>query len=158
MNRFFYRIVLIVLASSVAALAVNALRPKGGVPIIRPSREELALQAGIVAIHLDSAKIYHADPRYLFVDARPANAFRRGRIPGSVHFDETYFDSAYPAFAAKVPKDRPLVVYCDGIECRASEVLSQKLKEKGYKYIRLFFGGWNEWRQAKLPIDKDPVK
>ena len=78
----------------------------------------------------------------------------QGCVARAVSFAEEDFDSLIAAFETKVPKDRPLVVYCDGIECRASEVLSRKFKEKGYKYIHCFFGGWVEWRDAKLEIEK----
>lgn len=148
------RLALIGLAAFGTALAVNAARPSGSIPVIRPSQAELAMKDGITPLHLDTAKLFHADTNILFVDARPASVYKRGRIPHSVSLPEEDFDSLYAAFEAKVPKDRPLVVYCDGIECRASEMLSKKLKEKGYKYIHCFFGGWIEWRDAKLEIEK----
>jgi len=94
----------------------------------------------------------HADTNFLFVDARPASVFRRGHIPRAVNFPEEDFDSLQAGFAAKVSLDRPLVVYCDGIECRASEILSKRLKDKGYRFVHCFFGGWIEWRDAKREI------
>lgn len=154
MKKIVLRMALIGLAAFGTALAVNALRPEGSIPVVRPSQAELAMKAGITPLHLDTAKLFHNDTNILFVDARPASVFKRGHIPRSVNLPEEDFDTLFAAFAAKVPKDRPLVVYCDGIECRASEMLSKMLKEKGYKYIHCFFGGWIEWRDAKLEIEK----
>lgn len=154
MKQSLMRLAIIALASFGTALAVNALRPTGSIPVIRPSQAELAMKDGITPVHLDTAKLFHADSAILFVDARPASVFKRGRIPRSINFAEENFDSLIAGFEAKVPKERPLVVYCDGIECRASEILSKKLKERGYKYIHCFFGGWIEWRDAKLEIEK----
>jgi rhodanese-related sulfurtransferase len=148
------RLAIIALASFATALAVDTLRPEGSIPLLRPSQAELARKAGITPLHLDTAQLFHKDSAILFVDARPASVFKRGHIPHAVSLPEEDFDSLYPAFAAKVPKDRPLVVYCDGVECRASEVVSRDLKDKGYKYIHCFFGGWIEWRDAKLEIEK----
>lgn len=154
MKTFAMRLAILAFASFGTALAVNALRPTGSIPVIRPTQAELAMRDGITPLHLDTAQLFFKDTSILFVDARPASIFKRGRIPRSVSFPEESFDSLYAGFAAKVPFDRPLVVYCDGIECRASEILSKKLKEKGYKYIHCFFGGWVEWRDAKLEVEK----
>ncbi|MEN9353980.1 MAG: hypothetical protein RL318_1305 [Fibrobacterota bacterium] len=154
MRTFVIRLVIIALASFGTALAVNALRPSGSIALIRPSQAELAMRDGITPLHLDTAQLYYKDSAILFVDARPASIFKRGHIPRSLNLPEEDFDSLYAGFAAKVPLDRPLVVYCDGIECRSSEILSKKLKEKGHKYIHCFFGGWIEWRDAKLEIEK----
>lgn len=147
------RFLIIGLAAFGTALAVNAVRPDA-IPLLRPSQADLARKEGITPLHLDTAQLMHKDSAILFVDARPASVYKRGHIPRAVSFAEEDFDSLIAAFETKVPKDRPLVVYCDGIECRASEVLSRKFKEKGYKYIHCFFGGWVEWRDAKLEIEK----
>jgi len=157
MNRFLTSSIRILAIAAVAALlglAVNAIRPQGGIPVVRPSRAELILREGLVPVHLDTAAILHADTNVLFVDARPANAFRRGRIPRAVNFPSESFDSLVTGFVAKVPLGRPLVVYCDGVECRASEELSKNLKTKGYRFVHCFFGGWVEWRDAGKAIEK----
>lgn len=145
---------LILLAAGLGlALGANALRPDG-IPLIRPTAEELVRQEGIHPVHLDTAKLLLADSRVLFLDARPPNVFKRGRIPGSVNFPDLEFKDRIQAFRDTVPLDRPLVTYCDGIECRASEELAKSLSGAGYKYIHLFFGGWVEWREAGEVIEK----
>lgn len=153
MKREFLRGVLLLIASFLLALAVNLVRADR-LPLVRAPAEEIVRKEGVTPIHLDTARILLSDPRVLFVDARPANAFRRGRIPGAVNFPDFEFADRIAAFRDSVPLDRPLVVYCDGIECRASEVLAKALHDAGYRYIHLFFGGWIEWRDAGERIEK----
>jgi len=153
MKNSILRIAAILLIGLVLALGTNALRADG-IPIVRPTAAELMRREGVTPVHLDTAKILHDLPKVLFVDARPANAFRRGRIPGAVNFPDMEFEDRIQAFKDSVPLDRPLVVYCDGIECRASEVLAKALAGAGYRYIHLFFGGWVEWREAGMEIEK----
>jgi rhodanese-related sulfurtransferase len=148
------RIATVAACAALCALACNALRPNGAIAPVRPSQADLVLKEGITPVHLDTAMILHADTNFLFVDARPANVYRRAHIPRATSLPEEDFDSLYPGFEARVPKNRPLVVYCDGVECRSSEILSRKLKEKGYRFVHCFFGGWVEWRDAKLEVEK----
>lgn len=152
-KRTWMRLALMLAVALVLALGVNAVRPDG-IAVVRPSQAELILREGITPLHLDTAILLHADTNFLFVDARPASVFRRGHIPRAVNFPEEDFDSLYGGFAAKVSQDRPLVVYCDGIECRASEILSRKFVEKGHRFVHCFFGGWIEWRDAKREIER----
>lgn len=144
----------IVLAVSLAlALVVNAVRADG-IQVRRPPTDVLVRQAGITPVNLDTVRILLQDKRFLFLDARPANAYVRGRIPGAVNFPEEEFDARIKAFKDTVGLDRLLVTYCDGVECQASELLSKELQKAGYKYIHWFHGGWYEWTQAKERVEK----
>jgi len=153
MKTHLIRAAILLVASLALALGINAVR-KDGIPVVRPSKESLALKSGITPIHLDTARILLQDPNVLFLDARPRNVFKRGRIPGSVSFPEESTDSLIKAFKDSVPLDRPLVTYCSGEECRSSDLLAQRLQKEGYKYIYLFFGGWVEWSQANEKVEK----
>jgi len=144
----------IVLAVSfVLALSLNAWRTDG-IKVIRPAADVLVRQAGIVPVNLDTVKVLLHDKRFLFVDARPASSYRRGRIPGAVSLPEDEFETRIQSFKDSVALDRLLVTYCDGPECQASEMLSKKLLAAGYKYIHWFHGGWYDWSQAKLEVEK----
>lgn len=153
MKTHLVRAAIILGGSLVLSLAANGLR-KDGIPLIRPSKEALALKSGITPIHIDTAKLLLENPKVLFLDARPHNVWKRGRIPGAISFPEESYDSLAKAFKDSVPLDRPLVTYCSGEECRASDMLAQRLQKDGYKFIYLFFGGWVEWSQANERVEK----
>ena len=153
MKQLLLRAAIVMAASLGLAFAINGLR-KDAIPWVRPSKEMLALKTGITPIHLDTAKLLLENPKVLFLDARPRNVFKRGRIPGAVCFPEESFDSLIQGFKDSVPLDRPLVTYCSGEECRSSDLLAQELQKAGYKYIHLFFGGWVEWTQSNQKVEK----
>ena len=125
-----------------------------GIKVVRPAADVLVRQAGIVPVNLDTVKILLQDKRFLFVDARPASSYARGRIPGAISFPEEEFDSRIKKFQDTVALDKLLVTYCDGPECQASELLSKELQKAGYKYIHWFHGGWYEWSEAKGEVQK----
>lgn len=150
------RISALLLGSLALAAALNGLRPKP-LPLIRPSAAELALQSGITPVHLDTAWLFAQDKRFLFLDARHPSVYKRAHIPGSIGFFDMEFADRIKAFRDTVPLDRPLVTYCDGAECRSSEILAQALAKEGYKFVYLFFGGWTEWKAANKPIETSPA-
>ena len=148
-----FRAGIVLAVSLVLALVANAVRPDG-IKVHRPPADVLVRQSGITPVNIDTVKILLQDKRFLFLDARPTNAYVRGRIPTAVGFPEEEFDARIKAFKDSVGLDRPLVTYCSGVECQASELLSKELQKAGYKYIHWFQGGWYEWTQAKERIEK----
>lgn len=147
MKKTAFQIAAILLAGLVVALGINRLRHEP-VPVVRPSASVLALKAGIVPIHLDTAKLLSQDPKFLFVDARPAVFCKQSHIPRAVCFPEEDFKTLIQGFKDTVKFDRPIVTYCSGEECRASELLAKELQAEGYKYLHTFFGGWTQWQES----------
>ena len=89
----------------------------------------------------------------LFIDSRNAEAFKAGRIYGAVNipYEEKTDISFLSEFS--IPKEKSLVVYCDGSECQSSMGLSKFLREQGFTDIKVFFGGWKEWQMEGLPVE-----
>lgn len=48
------------------------------------------------------------------------------------------------------PKDKTIIVYCRS--GRRSEIVGQELQKKGYKVLNM--GGFDTWKEAKLPLKK----
>jgi rhodanese-related sulfurtransferase len=94
----------------------------------------------------------------LFIDSRNTEDFKAGRIAGAVNIP--YEEKSDTSLLAEhsIPKDKTLVVYCDGSECQSSVGLSRFLHEQGFTDIRVFFGGWKEWQMEGLPIEKSDDK
>ncbi|MGD2295118.1 MAG: rhodanese-like domain-containing protein [Candidatus Aminicenantes bacterium] len=88
----------------------------------------------------------------LFIDSREEQAFQEGHIVGAVNIP--YEDGGDTRLLAElsIPKEKPLVVYCDGSECQSSIALARRLHEEGFTAIKVFFGGWEEWLKQGLPI------
>jgi rhodanese-related sulfurtransferase len=90
----------------------------------------------------------------IFLDARLEFDYEQGHIKGAVNLPYEEFDEFYPKVAPKLTKDKTILAYCDGTECELSLLLTRVLREKGYRYLKVFFGGWSEWEKAGLPIEK----
>jgi rhodanese-related sulfurtransferase len=106
-----------------------------------------------VSINLAEAKSLFEGDSALFVDARHYFDYRRGHIKSAVSIPLNEFDSMQKRIAS-LPRDRVIVVYCDGSECNSSIELAAKLSEEGFAGIRIFFGGWEEWVSGNLPTEK----
>lgn len=92
-------------------------------------------------------------PDVFILDARPAELFNSGSIPGShnIPFD-TYvrgaslkpLESLTKKLAdLKVAKDSPIITTC-GSGLAASDLLTV-LHDLGYSNVKLYDGSWNEW-------------
>jgi len=86
----------------------------------------------------------------LFVDARHAYDYGLGHVRGAVSIPLQDFSSRE---LGGIPEDRTVVVYCDGQECNSSVELAKKIASRGYRHVKIFFGGWREWTQNKQPTE-----
>lgn len=88
----------------------------------------------------------------LVVDARSPELFSMGHIDGAMSLPIDEFDSAIPQFLDHVPRDRVIITYCSGFGCPDSFDLGVRLIESGFLDVRVFEGGYPEWRDAGLPV------
>jgi rhodanese-related sulfurtransferase len=135
------------------ALAVNALSP-AGIPVLRP------------------LPLTDLDPRYLtpeetrarfeagrsiFVDARKPEEYRKGRIEAALNLPADLppveFQQHYAALAPQLPKETELVVYCGGSDCALSRQLADQLRLYGHEQVKIFRGGWTEWKARGWPSE-----
>lgn len=88
-----------------------------------------------------------AENGVMVYDARPFKPkYVKGHLPGAVSLPHTHFD----ALSAKLPRDKnfPVIFYCGGLECRLSHKSAQKALELGYTDVKVFSGGYPEWKAA----------
>jgi rhodanese-related sulfurtransferase len=88
----------------------------------------------------------------LLVDARNPELYAMGHIEGAVSLPIVEIDDVLPDFLERVDKGRSLIIYCSGFGCPDSFDLGVRLIEAGYREIRVFEGGFPEWRDAGLPV------
>jgi rhodanese-related sulfurtransferase len=87
----------------------------------------------------------------VFLDARRASAYDEAHVPGARSLPSS---AAGPAFAREtrdLPRERTVVVYCEGGDCQSSLSVAKRLQAKGFKDVRVMTGGWDEWVRAGLP-------
>lgn len=118
-----------------------------------PENPEGGISSGeIELISLSKAKEYFDRGEGFFVDARSRYSYYELHIPGAVSLSASKFDSQYEEFENAIAKDALLIIYCQSITCRYSDVVANKLKGLGYRNIKIFAGGWVEWVQARYPV------
>jgi len=91
----------------------------------------------------------------LFIDSRQADLYHAGHIFGAFSLPYGAGETGVLLAEWDRPLDEILVVYCDGQECRSSVHIARQLHDAGFLDIRIFFGGWEEWNGAGLPVEGD---
>ena len=129
---------------------------RGTEPAIPPSAEE----GDPPFISLDEAAALFQTPGVLFIDSRDPEDFELNRIKGAINIAYDYLpDEDYEGYwedlANEIAHDRPIVIYCSGTECELSLYLGRDMTQFGYKDVRIFYGGWNDWVNAELPMEKE---
>lgn len=109
-------------------------------------------KSSVTFISLPQAEEFFFTQKARFIDSRSREKFRKGHIPGALNIP---YEEADPASLRSIslPLGEVLVVYCDGEECRSSVHLAGRLRELGYSRVKVFFGGWKEWKEAGLPVE-----
>jgi rhodanese-related sulfurtransferase len=86
--------------------------------------------------------------RFKLVMALREAPHRAGRIPGSIAFP-----TVAAALAALDPNEE-IVVYCTGWPCAASQVAQRVLRGRGYRAVRRYEGGLQDWDAAGYRLEE----
>lgn len=94
--------------------------------------------------------------RTVFVDARPANAWKQGHIMGAISLplaviqaEKEWLD--HPGLADAVN----VVVYCDRKNCATGPLAAALLRRKLRSQVSVYGGGWEQWKALDLPYETD---
>jgi len=120
-------------------------------------RETFLSQAeypGVRLITLQEAEDLWAAGEAVVFDARPKRLFRESHVPRARNLPATESNLKIPPDLLELPRERTLVVYCEGGDCQSSLALAKRLHDEGFKDIRVMTGGWEEWIKAGLPVEK----
>lgn len=154
----------IVVFSAILGIAYNLFFP-GGIPLVGSWSKQI-LESGVVvppsyqkeidapAISVKEAMELFNSGKVKFIDARAEEDYKKGHIPKSINLYQEEFDVHYEKVRDKISPEDEVVTYCGGEDCELSLFLARLLAEKGYKKIKIFFGGWEQWKEAGLPVVK----
>lgn len=88
------------------------------------------------------------------VDARDAAFYTEGHLPGAISLPLGEAGAKLSEFQQTVNAGKPLILYCNGYGCPDSFDLGLLLLNAGYRDVRVYEGGFPEWRDAGLPVSK----
>jgi rhodanese-related sulfurtransferase len=98
---------------------------------------------------LELEQVRAAYPNALWIDARSESDFSAGHVPEAVLLNEEDWDKGFANFIEKWDGERPLIVYCGGERCHASESVARRLRrELGFENVHVLHGGWSAWQAA----------
>lgn len=101
----------------------------------------------------DPSDVYHdmqagiAD--FVVIDARSRTSFAQEHVPGSLNIPHKEMNQETTAL---LPRDKIMVVYCDGIGCNASTKGAAKLAGLGFK-TKEMIGGLDWWKRDGYPVE-----
>lgn len=88
-----------------------------------------------------------------FVDAREPNFFAEGHVERAMNItaDQVFGD---PKNTAELVRWRPgpIVVYCSGGDCDASEHVAQRLQDLQFTQIHIMSDGFPGWKEKGFPV------
>ena len=89
----------------------------------------------------------------VLLDVRTPTDFETSplRLPGALRVEPDAVDK--PDFALDVAPSQMVVAYCTSPEEATSAVVAQKLRERGFKRVRILKGGLGGWTNARLPVE-----
>jgi rhodanese-related sulfurtransferase len=132
-------------ASNPAATAAGGAAA-ANVPAIPDTREPMEANYAVI-------KALHDANGAVFLDARSAEEYAAGHIPGAISMP---FDDVFkkPDLAKNLDdKGKPIVTYCDGGDCELSKDLAFSLIDNGHKKVVFFKDGLPGWKSAGNPVN-----
>ncbi|SHJ46026.1 Rhodanese-related sulfurtransferase [Malonomonas rubra DSM 5091] len=90
----------------------------------------------------------------LLVDARNNEDYKAGHLKSAISYPIGDAETKLEDFMQQVPKDRTLILYCNGFGCPDSFDLGVFLLNAGYQDVLAYEGGYPEWRDAGRPLEK----
>ncbi|NOY70581.1 MAG: rhodanese-like domain-containing protein [Deltaproteobacteria bacterium] len=136
----------------ICALIFNYFRP-GGLDLFHfqaPETTDKAEKDRVIP--LDMAAALFADKKAMFLDARPASLYAKGHIKGALSLPWAEAEEKFMDIAEKLPEDKTIITYCDGMACDLSTDLADFLRDMGFENVRILINGWSLWEKNKLPM------
>jgi rhodanese-related sulfurtransferase len=126
-----------------------------GFPARNKARENLAsCKERVISLDEFQKLRQEKGSELVVVDARTQDGFKLGHIPGALNGPADKIKQ--PAFRSLLPKDQKtlIVFYCAGPQCSAACKAAIQAKGLGYEEFRIYEGGYPEWSQKGLPIER----
>lgn len=155
------QVALIGLLGVALAFCVNTLRGATKLPV-KPAPQVTAKAGGadtlavaaakLAVISFEEADALQRKELATFVDARDTEDYDKGHIPGAVNLPVDLFKGGKQKLMA--PKGSLVVIYCSGGDCETSNDLARLLVKAGFKKVRVYKGGFDEWEAMGQPVEK----
>ena len=150
-------------------LSVSQAMALGVIALLASLANHLLLETGMVANRKASTSVREAHsgdfvPRIglartqsllaegaIFVDSRFRRNYEAGCIPGAISIPVDANESQYKNMIVRIPRNSPVVVYCQSAKCGFAGTMAARLARDGdgFEKVSIFRGGWYEWVTSK---------
>ena len=105
----------------------------------------------VKTITVDEAyQAYISEESFIFLDVRSPEEYSQGHIKGAILIPATEI----LARISELPKDKPIIAYCDGSSCSRSGKAAMILTENGFMEVyNMAGGGIFEWLEKNYPFE-----
>ncbi len=108
-------------------------------------------------LNLEQARALFNEGEAIFLDARPSREYEQSHILGAMHLSTQAIASgdAGPVLDELLGfgLDYPLILYCHGGDCDASENTAIRLQQMGFTNIRIMTAGFEDWVNAGYEVE-----
>jgi len=131
-------------------LVMNAFSGRPPAPAARPESVQTLYPAPASLAQVQEMVAAGA----VLIDARSPELFAEGHLPGARSLPLAEMTSGLEVLRRDVPLNAVIVTYCNGFGCPDSFDLGVALLQAGWRDVRVFEGGFPEWRDAGLPVEQ----
>ncbi|HVK39701.1 MAG TPA: rhodanese-like domain-containing protein [Candidatus Kapabacteria bacterium] len=138
-----------------AARAAREAFVRDSIARARPSESSVDAEVANREISTATAKQIFDRKAAVWFDARNADEFAEGHIPGAKHIYANDFQQHIPELLQmNIPRDQLIVVYCGGGLCELSHDLAKNIRLLGFSKVVVYTGGTTEWTKNNYPMTK----
>lgn len=89
----------------------------------------------------------------IYLDSRKKSEYEEGHIQNALLFPADDMGSTHAREAMQfLDPDLPVVIYCNGGSCDASELVAIRLQQLGYRRVHVMIDGFPAWKDAGYPV------
>lgn len=88
----------------------------------------------------------YSSKKPIIIDARTENRYNYNTIPTSINIPSPSFYKYYYKLK-DTPKDKEIIIFCDGMDCPKSVKVAKMLSDRGFKNLKIYQYGMPDWRK-----------
>jgi rhodanese-related sulfurtransferase len=95
--------------------------------------------------------------RNIFIDVRNNSQYNYSRIPGALNIPFEDIEMVSGELLKKLHSAPNIILYCLSATCDTAEASAVILYRKGFRNLKVYTGGWGEWKKCRLPFEGEAM-